>query len=66
MTRRTLALPDAPGVWLTRDQCGGMYSCDLYELNGRLCFGPGIEVEEICGLTWQGPIEWEEDNAKDS
>lgn len=61
--RRTLNLPDAPGVWLILTGNGDVFSVDVYWLNGRLCFGPGIEVEEMAKAVWQGPIEWEYDNA---
>ncbi len=71
MTRRTLDLPDAPGVWIWRNPGDSEVRCvqvhpgindTLYFIDGDDCTCDLDHLYEDFGVNgkWQGPIEWEE------
>jgi hypothetical protein len=68
--RRTLDLPDAPGVWLWKKEAyfdclrvyassrhGGLY---YYDKDEDECQVDGLRDDFPEGGQWQGPITWEE------
>jgi hypothetical protein len=68
--RRTLELPDAPGVWLWNNTPRYHMNCVRIFMDdyGSLCYvDDGMELgmdtlsQDYPGGRWQGPIEWEED-----
>lgn len=76
--RRTLDLPDAPGVWIWRHWNDEQPGASVYVLhcedgdlvydaehNGYLLPVANL-TEEYSSGQWQGPIEWEDSNAKNT
>lgn len=68
--RRTLDIPDAPGVWIWHRPDWGIDCVRVldYYGNGDLYYynfdGDLHPIDELTGVytngKWQGPIEWEE------